>query len=539
MRLIQSVPELQHWRRTVAAELDHAPGSLPLIGLVPTMGALHRGHVSLIEQCRRDCDVTVVSVFVNPLQFGPHEDLDHYPRMLEADSLLCGELGVDVVFAPDRLLPDPSRDPVHVLPPPDLERRLCGGFRPGHFAGVLTVVAQLLHLVQPQRAYFGCKDYQQLVLIRGMAQDLWFPTHIIGCPTVRDPDGLALSSRNRYLSPYQRTQALALNQALQAAADYYFEVKRGAQDPCDNEILRVARAVLEQHPEIRIQYLEWVDPESLAPLAGIPDAAVLAVAAYVGKTRLIDNIMLHAAMAPDLKLDSPFNSQPQRRPLIAIDGPAGAGKSTVARRVAAQLGLLYLDTGAMYRALTWLALDKGIPLDSPEPLTLLAQQAQIELETQIAAQPGDPQRVWVDGSEVTRVIRSPQVTQAVSRISAHAGVRQAMVQIQRGLGKEGGAVLEGRDIGTTVFPDAELKIFLTASPGQRARRRQRELEAQGVQVDLDDLQEQIQARDDQDSQRPVAPLRQAADAVVINSDGLTVEQVQQQIVDLYLELSQT
>ncbi|NJM00719.1 MAG: (d)CMP kinase [Synechococcaceae cyanobacterium SM2_3_2] len=225
-----------------------------------------------------------------------------------------------------------------------------------------------------------------------------------------------------------------------------------------------------------------------------------------------------------------------RKPLIAIDGPAGAGKSTVARRVAAQLGLLYLDTGAMYRALTWLALEKGIPLDNQAQLTELSQQAQIRLNTQAGQQPTVGTQVWVNGIEVTTQIRSTQVTQAVSRVSAWPGVRRAMVELQRQIGQAGGVVLEGRDIGTAVFPNAELKIFLTASPRQRAQRRQRELLSQGVDVDLGSLQEQIQSRDQQDSQRTVAPLKKADDAVVIDSDALTIEQVQAEIVALYQNL---
>ncbi len=551
MRLIQSVVELQQLRRTLQANTvshrdpDRASGAdqqRPLtIGLVPTMGALHEGHQSLIQRCRQDNDLTVVSIFVNPLQFAPHEDLSRYPRTLEQDCQLCEQLGVDWVFAPNPTEMHPSqgsRDPMRVIPPPELIRPLCGSFRPGHFEGVLTVVAQLFHLVQPDRAYFGRKDYQQLVLIGQMVKDLWIDTTVVACPTIRDADGLALSSRNRYLSPEDRQQALGIPRALQAAQTH---LKQG--DPSAEGILAVARQVLASHPAVQIQYLELVDMETLQPVQSVSTQAVLAVAAHVGQTRLIDNLMLDTAL--DLQLtdtstaaESPQEQQPspRRKPLIAIDGPAGAGKSTVARRVAAQLGLLYLDTGAMYRALTWLAMEKGIPLDNQAQLTELSQQAQIRLNTQAGQQSTVGTQVWVDGIEVTTQIRSTQVTQAVSRVSAWPGVRRAMVELQRQIGQAGGVVLEGRDIGTAVFPNAELKIFLTASPRQRAQRRQRELQSQGVDVDLGSLQEQIQSRDQQDSQRTVAPLKKADDAVVIDSDALTIEQVQAEIVTLYQNL---
>ncbi len=297
MRLIGSVAELRELRRSV-----QLPGSLNArgsVGLVPTMGALHQGHESLIQRCRQECELTVVSIFVNPLQFGPHEDLSRYPRTLDQDCQRCEQLGVDWVFAPESLDPGSAQEAqsgrmMRVMPPPELLRPLCGSFRPGHFEGVLTVVAQLLHLVQPQRAYLGQKDFQQLVLIRRMVRDLWFDTAVVGCPTIRDPDGLALSSRNRYLSPEDRQQALGLSRALSAAQDALAEANLRAEDPSAEAILAVAGRVLAQHPDLRIQYLELVDPETLQPVERIGHRALLAVAAHMGQTRLIDNLMLEA-----------------------------------------------------------------------------------------------------------------------------------------------------------------------------------------------------------------------------------------------------
>ncbi len=296
MKLIGSVAELRELRRYVGLPGFLAGGS---IGLVPTMGALHQGHESLIRRCRQECELTVVSIFVNPLQFGPGEDLSRYPRTLDQDCQRCEHLGVDWVFAPESLDPRSAQEAqsgslIRVIPPLELLRPLCGSFRPGHFEGVLTVVAQLLHIVQPQRAYFGQKDFQQLVLIQRMVQDLWVDTTIVGCSTIRDPDGLALSSRNRYLSPEERQQALGLNRALSAAQDTLIEANLRAEDPSAEAVLAVAGQVLAQHPGLRIQYLELVNPETLQPVERVGYCALLAVAAHVGQTRLIDNLLLEA-----------------------------------------------------------------------------------------------------------------------------------------------------------------------------------------------------------------------------------------------------
>lgn len=215
------------------------------------------------------------------------------------------------------------------------------------------------------------------------------------------------------------------------------------------------------------------------------------------------------------------------RLIVAIDGPAGAGKSTVARGVARRLGLLFLDTGAMYRAITWKALKEGIPLDDEAAMTRLAREAAIEL---IPGEDGD--RVLIDGQDVTDAIRTPEVTRNVSQVAAHAGVREILVDRQRELGKGGGVVAEGRDIGTVVFPQAPVKIFLVASPMERARRRARDLEAKGHQVDLDELAAEIARRDAYDSNRAVSPLKAAEDAVHVDTDPMTPDQVVERILEI-------
>ena len=251
------------------------------IALVPTMGALHEGHRELIRHARRmpGAGIVAVSIFVNPLQFGPNEDLARYPRSLEADLQTCRDEGVELVFAPgvDDMY---AAGATTTVDPGPLGTELEGAVRPGHFAGVLTVVAKLFHVVAPDVAFFGEKDYQQLVLITKMAADLNFPLAVVGVPTVREPDGLALSSRNAYLSSEQRPLAATLQRALAAGAAV------SARGP--EAVLATARAVLDAEPSIDVDYLELRDPE----LGGDPQVgrARLLVAARLGTTRLIDNI---------------------------------------------------------------------------------------------------------------------------------------------------------------------------------------------------------------------------------------------------------
>jgi pantoate--beta-alanine ligase len=251
------------------------------------MGYLHRGHASLIEAAARENARVVVSIFVNPLQFGPTEDLASYPRDLGRDTELCEQSGASLVFnpSPEELYPPGFCSYVIMEAGPSLG--LCGASRPGHFRGVCTVVAKLLHLVQPHRAYFGQKDAQQLAVIRRMVLDLNLPTAIIGCPIVREADGLALSSRNTYLSPEERRAALCLYEGLLAGNNL---VKAGDADT--EVVLRAVRERIEAEPLARIDYLALVDPLDMRPVPDLSGPTLCAAAVYMGTTRLIDNLLL-------------------------------------------------------------------------------------------------------------------------------------------------------------------------------------------------------------------------------------------------------
>lgn len=257
-----------------------------VIGVVPTMGALHEGHLSLIRRARAECGFVVVTLFVNPTQFGPTEDLSRYPRPFEADCELSAGAGADLMFAPPVEEVYPSGFSTYVTVE-GLTQGLCGASRPTHFRGVTTVVSKLFNMVGPDRAYFGEKDYQQLQVIRRMTRDLDFPVEIVPCPIVREADGLALSSRNRYLSPEERRSALTLSQGLGAARELY---RRGERD--GGALIAAARGPLEADPQVRVDYVELVDAETLEPARQVEHPAVLAVAAFLGKTRLIDNTVL-------------------------------------------------------------------------------------------------------------------------------------------------------------------------------------------------------------------------------------------------------
>jgi pantoate--beta-alanine ligase len=276
---LTSIPDLRSWRR--------AQGQAgPRIALVPTMGYLHDGHLALVDEARRRAEVVVLSIFVNPLQFGPGEDLARYPRDLSRDRELASSRGVDLVFVPESSAMYPPGSLVRVSAG-SVAERWEGAARPGHFTGVLTVVAKLFHLVEPDVACFGQKDIQQLTLVRRMVKDLDWPLEIAAVRTVRETGGLAMSSRNSYLDASQRREALVLSRALQAAHHAW---KKGETRPAALE--RRMQEELGQEPAVSAEYIAIIDPEELAPVQTVAADTVVAIAARVGGTRLIDNIVL-------------------------------------------------------------------------------------------------------------------------------------------------------------------------------------------------------------------------------------------------------
>jgi len=276
---LQAIPELRRWVRDARA-------SARRVALVPTMGYLHEGHLRLVDEARRRADAVVMSVYVNPLQFGPNEDLARYPRDLARDRTLARARGVDALFAPADAVMYPPGSEIRVIPGPTADRWE-GAARPGHFAGVLTVVAKLFHLVEPDVALFGRKDIQQAVLVRQMVRDLDWPLEVVVVPTVREPDGLALSSRNAYLEPAERRQAVALSAALGAAHQAFVAGERQAA-----ALDGLVRRRIEAEPGLSLEYLAIVEPRTLTPVETVDTSTVLALAARLGRTRLIDNIIL-------------------------------------------------------------------------------------------------------------------------------------------------------------------------------------------------------------------------------------------------------
>jgi pantoate--beta-alanine ligase len=280
MKIIETVSEMQQLCRKLRAE--NAP-----LGLVPTMGALHEGHLSLVRRARAECGAVAASIFVNPLQFGPNEDLAKYPRTFDDDCRQLAAEGVAALFAPTAAemypLGPTGAATATTITVEGIGDRLDGASRPGHFTGVATVVAKLFHIVQPHRAYFGQKDAAQLAVLRQMVRDLHFDLEVIGCPIVRDADGLALSSRNRYLSPDERIQALALHRALHRIEHSLATGERRSE--------HLLRQGAQEMNAVKVDYLAAVDAQTLLPVDSVVRGTLVAIAAWVGSTRLIDNFL--------------------------------------------------------------------------------------------------------------------------------------------------------------------------------------------------------------------------------------------------------
>ena len=279
MKIITTIAEMQKSSQALRTEGK-------TIGFVPTMGFLHEGHISLMRQARIECDIVVASIFVNPTQFGPSEDLDRYPRDEAGDRAKCEAAGVDLLFMPEAKEMYPEKPSVFVTVE-GISDILEGAIRPGHYQGVATVVAKLFHMVTPQRAFFGQKDYQQCVVIKRMVKGLDMDVKIVVQPTIREADGLAMSSRNTYLSPEERRSAATIFRALSAARQ---AAEAGVREP--KKLKSTVQGVLQEENAIVIDYIEIVDPESLTPLTSAASAMALLIAVRLGRTRLIDNILL-------------------------------------------------------------------------------------------------------------------------------------------------------------------------------------------------------------------------------------------------------
>lgn len=278
MEVINNIKQLQ-------LKSDELKKAGKKIGFVPTMGALHKGHLSLMQQAKLDNDIVVISIFVNPLQFGQGEDYQTYPRDFSKDKELAEKSGVDIIFYPDVEEMYPVK-PLTVVEVENLTQGLCGGFRPGHFRGVTTVVAKLFNIVKPQTTYFGQKDYQQAIVIKQMIKDLNFDIELVIMPTIRDKDGLALSSRNTYLNPRERKSALVLYQSLQLSKQLLDSGEKQAK-----KIISQMNDLIKEEKLIQPQYIEIVNSQTLEPVERIEKEVLIALAVKTGKTRLIDNIL--------------------------------------------------------------------------------------------------------------------------------------------------------------------------------------------------------------------------------------------------------
>lgn len=504
MVILRNNSELDHW---LAA--DHGP-----VHFVPTMGGLHRGHHQIIRAARRAGARVLVSVFVNPTQFADGEDFTTYPRHPDEDAQQAGAAGADAIWFPsvDHIYGAANPGDSHAKggPPlnPSLIRTLCGPWRPGHFEGVLMVMDRLLERVQPTLVAMGEKDWQQLAVLRHCLPAFYERRcRLLPVPVVREEDGLPYSSRNSRLNPAQRQQATQLPQALRDAAAAVHAGERRA-----TVLEQLVRARLNA-AGLEVDYAQLVHPLTLQPCSHLDGVALLGVAVHVGPARLLDHIFL---------LD--------RKPIIAIDGPAGTGKSTVTRLLAARLGLLHLDTGAMYRAVAWLVLENQQPIRSGKAL----QQLLDTMDLRLAWGDHGQQVICINGVDVSDAIRLPHVTATVPRVAALPEVRQVLTRQQRKFGEQGGLVSEGRDMGTTVFPHAELKVYLTATAAERARRRSADMTQRGqTPPPLATLEAQITERDHLDYTRTEAPLRPAEEGVMVATDGINVEQVVDELEDLF------
>ncbi len=497
--IIRKKKELKQWQLNLKSDIN----------FIPTMGNLHNGHRKLISTAKSDnSNVNLVSIFINPLQFDNKSDLENYPKTIDNDIKISFSNGADAIFIPstEEIYPPNNKNIKFLKAPVELSSALCGLNRIGHFDGVCTVVYRLLNLIKPKNLYLGEKDWQQLLILKNLILTKKLNIAIKSIPTQRDFDGIPLSSRNVHLSKKERKLIRFFSNELLLAKNKFKQDKKINL----KEIIKILSS-----EKISIEYLEHLNPYTLQKLGVEDNISILAGAIKCGETRLIDHVFLM-----------------QRSPIIAIDGPAGSGKSTVTKLIAKKLKLLYLDTGAMYRALSWLLIKENIDYKQEKKLNKILQDISIVFKSNANSN----QDIFINNYCVTEEIRSQEISSIVSKISSIKEVRKFLVEEQRKIGESGGLVAEGRDIGTTVFPDAELKIFLTASIDERAKRRKSDKKSKDSQeIELNKLKELIKKRDFEDSNREISPLIKAIDAIEIITDGYSINEVVDKIIDLYDE----
>jgi len=479
------------------------------INFIPTMGNLHKGHQKLISTAKiANSNTNLVSIFVNPLQFDSKEDLESYPQTVDKDIEIAFATGADAIFIPNAIdiYPPNNKNVRYLRASKELSSALCGLTRKGHFDGVCTIVYRLLKLVGPKNLYLGEKDWQQLLILKNLIEEKKLKINIISIPTQRDIDGVPVSSRNTILSKNERKILRLFSNELFHTKKFFYKYKK-------INLKQITKNL--ESKNISIEYLEHLNPYTLKNYQEEENISILAGAIKCGKTRLIDHVFLM-----------------KRKPIIAIDGPAGSGKSTITKLIAKKLNLVYLDTGAMYRAISWLLLKNKIDYYKESELNKTLSNISIIFKSDSHAK----QDVFINNFCVTEEIRSQEISSIVSKISSIKNIREFLVNEQRKIGESGGLVAEGRDIGTTVFPDAELKIFLTASIDERAKRRKLELELKGSkEINFNELRELIRKRDFDDSTREISPLKKAKNAIELITDGYSIDEVVARVIDIYNE----
>ena len=497
--ILKTIKELNEWRLINQRNIN----------FVPTMGNLHPGHEKLIREAKKSKNnLVLLSIFINPLQFNDKKDLINYPRTINKDIDLAFAAGANAIFIPcvDEIFPKNVKETKYIKASENLSNTLCGIYRKGHFDGVCTVVYRLINIVRPEVIFLGEKDWQQLLIIKEMVTKYNLKVAIKSIDTQRDLNGIPFSSRNNLLVKNDREKLKFFSKELFHAKKIFNQTKTISL----GEIIKKLKG-----KDIRVEYLKHVNAFNLKKSTSEMNITMLAGAIICGDTRLIDHVFVM-----------------KRDPIIAIDGPAGSGKSTVTKLIAKKLKFIFLDTGAMYRALSWYLIKEKINYENRKDLNSFLSDISIKFKSVS----GSKQNVIINNHNVTEKIRTQEISSIVSSIASIKEVREFLVKEQRKIGDEGGIVAEGRDIGSKVFPYAELKIFLTATINERAKRRKNELETMdhGI-VDFEQLKNEIEKRDFDDTNRKISPLIKAEDAIEIISDGYTINQVVEKILEIYFE----